>query len=364
MQTVKLDLQEKSYDIIIGQDVLKKANNFIKKQNYSKIIILADENALKFHQNILEDNFNFDYEIIAIKSGEKSKSFENLEKIANQILEKSIDRKSALIAFGGGVVGDFCGFLASILLRGIDFIQVPTTLLSMVDSSVGGKTAINSRYGKNLIGAFYQPKLVLIDLNFLYSLESRQFLSGYAEIIKYGLIWDKEFFEYLDISKQAIIAKDKKVLEYIITKSCQIKAEIVSRDEKESSVRALLNFGHTFGHTLEVATNYSDELYHGEAVAIGMVMAATLSQNKGYITKTDLNKIKNHLTLIGLKTNISQVSESWDASQLIEAVKKDKKNTHGNLKFILLNEIGKAYIDRAITLKDFQKIIEENLQNN
>ena len=364
MQTVNLDLKEKSYDIIIGKNILKKANSFVKEQHYSKIIILADENALKFYQDLIADNFKFKYEIITIKSGEKSKSFENLEKTANQILEKEIDRKTALIAFGGGVVGDFCGFLASILLRGIDFIQIPTTLLSMVDSSVGGKCAINSKFGKNLVGSFYQPKLVAIDLNFLNSLNERQFLSGYAEIIKYGLIWDQEFFDYLDANKKQIISKDSKVLEYIIAKSCQIKADIVSKDEKELSIRALLNYGHTFGHTLETATNYSDELFHGEAVAIGMVMAAQLSHRKNLMSQTDLSKIKNHLKLIGLRTSANQIRESWDIEELSSAVKKDKKNTHGKLKFILLKEIGQAYIDDQITIKDFQKTIQLNLENN
>ncbi|MSP33993.1 MAG: 3-dehydroquinate synthase, partial [Rickettsiales bacterium] len=298
---IALNLGEKSYKIRIGAGEINYLPNFLQQKNYSKIFIITDENVARLHLAQLESILQgLNITTIKVASGEQSKSFASLEKTCEEILQQNVDRKSLIIAFGGGVVGDLAGFIASILLRGVDFIQVPTTLLACVDSSVGGKTAINSKSGKNLIGSFYQPKLVICDLNFLATLPQREFRAGYAEALKYGLIDDAEFFDFLDQNldkifvidqngsqknfvankqnSQEILQKtftgDQKILQKIITKSCEIKARIVSQDEKENGVRALLNFGHTFAHSFENELNYSNDLLHGEAVGIGMLMAA------------------------------------------------------------------------------------------
>jgi len=356
MNKIKLDLGERSYDILVGKNSIKYLADFLEKNNYSKIFLLADENAIKHHGSSV-DKVLGDYQKIIIPSGEAVKSFHFLEKICEEILHKGIDRKSLIIAFGGGVVGDFAGFIASILLRGIDFVQIPTTLLSMVDSSVGGKVAINSKFGKNLIGSFYQPKLVICDLNFLSSLPSRQIKSGYGEIIKYGLIFDYDFFEYLEKNYQQIFNLDEDALKLAITRSCEIKAEIVGRDEKESNERALLNFGHTFGHVFEVETNYSGELFHGEAVALGIVMAAKMSFNLGMILENDFWRIKDHLDNCGFVTDYKMIRGNWNYDNLILHLYKDKKNEHRNLTFILLQEIGRAVIKKSVDLDEFKRVL-------
>ncbi|MFM7557167.1 MAG: 3-dehydroquinate synthase, partial [Alphaproteobacteria bacterium] len=283
MKIINLDLAEKSYKIMVGADIFQKQiREFLDKNKYSKIVILCDENVNKFYNKLISQTLP-NSNLIIINQGESSKSFKNFNQICEKILKIGIDRKSLIVAIGGGVVGDLAGFCASVLLRGIDFIQIPTTLLSMVDSSVGGKTAINSRYGKNLIGSFYQPKLVICDINFLESLNQREFKSGYGEVVKYGLIYDAEFFKYLQENLAKIFSKDNETLINIVEKSCLIKAEIVSKDEKENNIRALLNFGHTFGHAIETEAKYSSAILHGEAIALGMAMASKLSKDLNFI---------------------------------------------------------------------------------
>lgn len=359
---VNVDLGNRSYDILIGKDSLKSLPEFLSQQNYSKIIIITDSNVAKFHlenlTNLLEKS-GISANIIKAPAGEQTKSFESLEKICEEILQQQIDRKSLIIAFGGGVIGDLSGFVASVLLRGIDFVQIPTTLLSMVDSSIGGKVAINSKFGKNLIGAFYQPQLVICDLNFLETLSQRELKSGYAEVVKYGLIYDEEFFEFLEKNHAAIFLHDEEVLKKIIQRSCEIKAEIVSRDEKESGERALLNFGHTFGHVFETETNYSSEVLHGEAVALGMVMAAKMSQNFGMISDDDFLRIKLHLENVGFTVDLQKIRHSWNKENLISHLFKDKKNEGGNLTFILLKKIGRAIIKKPVDLAEFEKTLNE-----
>ncbi len=359
---VSINLDKRSYDILIAPNALEKLTDFFAKSNYSKVVIVTDENVANNHlsalNTILEKN-SVIVKTIILKAGEQTKSFSNLENVCEKILSFSIDRKSLIIAFGGGVIGDLAGFVASILLRGIDFIQIPTTLLSMVDSSVGGKTAINSISGKNLVGSFYQPKIVICDLNFLKTLPARQILSGYAEVVKYGFIYDGEFFEYLEKNYNKIFALDEESLAKIVTRSCQIKAEIVSRDEKEQGDRALLNFGHTFGHTFETETNYSDEILHGEAVALGMVMAAKMSQNSGMIVEDDFLRIKNHITKCGFVIDLKKIRQSWNEDNLVNHLYKDKKNENHNLTFILLEKIGKACIKKSVPLDQFKKVLRE-----
>lgn len=363
---ISVNLGQRSYDIIIEKNASEYLPEFLGTKNYSKIFIITDETIAALHLTKLEQVFKKTKfveinapKIIKIKAGEQAKSFQFLEKICEEILTQGIDRKSLIVAFGGGVVGDLAGFIASILLRGIDFIQIPTTLLAAVDSSVGGKTAINSISGKNLVGSFYQPQLVICDLNFLKTLPQREVRSGYAEVVKYGFICDKEFFEFLEKNYSKISEFDEEVLKKIITRSCEIKAAIVGRDERESGERALLNFGHTFGHIFETETGYSDEILHGEAVALGMLMAAKMSQNFHMISENDFMRIKNHLESAGFTTDPKKIRKNWDEKNLTSHLLKDKKNENENLTFILLKKIGDAVILKAVEMENFKKVLRE-----
>ncbi len=357
---ILVNLENRSYDILIGENSIENLSEFLPQKKYSKVFIITDENVAKLHFSKLEEVLNkvkIPTENIIVKSGEQTKSFLFLEKICEEILTKGIDRKSLIIAFGGGVIGDLSGFIASILLRGIDFIQVPTTLLSAVDSSVGGKTAINSKSGKNLIGSFYQPKLVICDLNFLKTLPKREVASGYAEVAKYGLIYDEDFFSFLEKNFSKVFEFNIEVLTKIITRSCEIKAEIVGRDEKEMGERALLNFGHSFGHVFETETNYSSEILHGEAVALGMVMAAKMSLNFNMILESDFTRIKNHFINCGFEIDMKKIRAHWDEENLVKHLYKDKKNEGQNLTFILLEKIGKAVVKKAVDVEEFRKVL-------
>lgn len=363
VKTIKVDLESRSYDIVIGHNILENLPAKINQlATYSKIFVITDENVAKFHL----DNFSrtlgkagLKHHVLTLNPGEKTKDFNNLEDLCEKILEIGADRKTLLIAFGGGVIGDLCGFVASILLRGVDFIQIPTTLLAAVDSSVGGKTAINSKHGKNLIGSFYQPRLVFCDLQFLDSLPKREFLSGYAEVIKYGLICDGKFFEFLKNNSGRILNKDAEALKYIIAKSCEIKAEVVSKDEKESNLRAILNFGHTFGHVFEAEINYSDELHHGEAVALGMALAAKMSVKLGFLKSSQAEEIINYLKSVELPTSPKDIRSNWDEKHLIEHLYKDKKVENKHLTFILLDDIGSCLIKKDVSENSFIGTINE-----
>jgi 3-dehydroquinate synthase len=359
LNKVSVALNENSYDILIGADSIEYLTEFLGQKTYSKIFVISDENIAKWHLPRLAavlQKTKIAFESILTKAGEQTKSFRFLEKICEEILAKGIDRKSLIIAFGGGVIGDLSGFIASILLRGIDFIQVPTTLLASVDSSVGGKTAINSKFGKNLIGSFYQPKLVICDLNFLKTLPARELRSGYAEIVKYGFIHDENFFEFLEKNYPKIFALDSEILKKTITRSCEIKAEIVGRDEKEVGERALLNFGHSFGHLFETETGYSTEILHGEAVALGMVMAAKMSQNFSLIGEGDFLRIKSHLENCGFVIDPKKIRKNWNQKNLVSHLYKDKKNENGNLTFILLQRIGVGVIKKNVELVEFERV--------
>ncbi len=360
---ITLDLKERSYEIIVGSNIINELKIFLNEKKYSKVIVISDSNVNKIYRDYISDVIS-DHESVVVEAGEQAKSFLILERVCEEILQKNIDRKTLLIAFGGGVVGDLTGFVASILLRGIDFIQIPTTLLAMVDSSVGGKTAINANAGKNLIGSFYQPKLVLIDLEFLKSLPEREFRAGYAEIVKYGLIADKNFFQYLQKNYLRFFNKDQEVILEVVKKCCEIKAKIVGDDEKESSAigsRALLNFGHSFAHVFEADLNYSNVMLHGEAVAIGMIMAIKMSQNFGYLNQNIFDEILHHLKQCGFETDIKKFKENWSLANLVANLFKDKKNENRNLVFILLNEIGQAVVKKDVELSDFEKVMREFL---
>ena len=279
---LKVATSQGKYSIIIGHNTISDIGKYLKPiLNNNRVFIISSRRIAKIYKgkllNILNKN-NIDAIFIVIKDGENQKNFDTISKISNTLLKKGIDRNDALIAFGGGVIGDITGFVSSITLRGVKFIQIPTTLLAQVDSSVGGKTGINTSHGKNLIGTFFQPKIVIIDINFLVTLPRRELLSGYAEIIKYGLIMDRSFFKWLVSNGKNVLKLDRKVLIKSIYYSCKNKAKIVNKDEKEKNIRALLNLGHTFGHAIESINKYKQNINHGEAVSIGMVFALKLSQ--------------------------------------------------------------------------------------
>lgn len=349
MEKLRVELADRSYDILIGENLLAELPKHLPQK---KTLIITDENVNNFHRKKLEEALaGVDFKIKTLPAGESTKSFEHLETICDWLLKNKPDRKTTIIAFGGGVIGDLVGFAASIVLRGINFIQVPTTLLSQVDSSVGGKTAINSKYGKNLIGAFYQPKLVLADIGLLKTLPKREFMSGYAEVVKYGLINQPEFFEWLDGNT----LDDKKNLAQAIYKSCEFKADIVSKDEREGGIRALLNLGHTFGHAFEAETGFSDKLLHGEAVALGIVCAFKMSEKLG-LTK-DADKVIAHFKKVGLPTNPHEYVTDWNIDRLVDHMRSDKKNTDDKIVFILAKGIGKSFISHDVTEKQLREFL-------
>ena len=338
--------------ILIGNGLVSHAGSHIAKVlPAKKVFIVTDDNVAPIYLNMLEkslDVVGIKYSSCILPYGEKTKSFESLEKLLDLIFATQPDRKTTLIALGGGVIGDLTGFAASIILRGINFIQIPTTLLAQVDSSVGGKTGINNKYGKNLVGSFYQPLLVLADTDTMKTLPQREFLAGYAEVVKYGIINDLEFFNYLDTNLAAILAQDNSALQYIITTSCEAKAAIVADDEREGGVRALLNFGHTFAHALEKITGYSNKLLHGEAVAIGMVFALKLSHKMGLCEANDVAKVEAHLKKAGLMTSPLEIQTDWNADNLISAMRQDKKAFNGKLTFILVRSVGEGFIETNV----------------
>jgi 3-dehydroquinate synthase len=351
-ETLKVELEKSSYNILIGNGLIANAGEYLTKiLPAKKVFIVTDDNVAGLYLHKLQTSLTKSsilHSSYVIKNGEQSKSFRGLENLLNKILEQKPDRKTTLIALGGGVVGDLTGFAASIILRGINFVQIPTTLLAQVDSSVGGKTGINTTAGKNLVGSFYQPSLVLADIDTIKYLPTREFLAGYAEVVKYGIINDLDFFNWLDKNLSAILEKDSSALQYIIKTSCASKAQIVVADERERGVRALLNLGHTFGHALETLTGYSNELLHGEAVAIGIAFALKLSYRMGLCEMDEVDKVINHLKKSGLKTSPLDIKPNWDANSLIALMRQDKKAFDGKMTFILANKVGSCFIENNV----------------
>ena len=353
MEKLTVNLAERSYDILIGKNLMSEAAAHLPQK---KTYIITDSNVAKLHLIPLKlalQEFGIHVEAKILPAGEGTKSFKYLADVCDWLLSKKPERKTTIIALGGGVIGDLAGFAASVVLRGINFIQIPTTLLAQVDSSVGGKTAVNSKHGKNLVGAFYQPKLVLADIDVLKTLPKREFLSGYAEIIKYGLINKPEFFEWLDsndLKKEENLAK-------AIYESCKAKAEIVSADEREGGVRALLNLGHTFGHAFEAETGFSDKLLHGEGVALGIVCAFKFSEKLGLCN--DADKVVQHFEKVGLPTNPRKLIKKWNVNKLIEHMKSDKKVADGKMVFILAKGIGKSFISNDVDEKQLKEFLEQ-----
>ena len=350
---LKVDLQDRSYNIVIGSDLIKNVGQFIPSLiKNTSVIIITDQNVADFHLSKLVyalDAEKLAYSVVTLPPGESTKEFNHFQNLISKILDKNPERSTSLIALGGGVVGDLAGFAASIILRGINYFQIPTTLLAQVDSSVGGKTGVNSEHGKNLIGTFYQPKGVLIDTNVLATLSKRELLAGYAEVVKYGIIGDKKFFEWLEINGEALIKGDEGLQKYAIMESCRAKAKIVNQDEKETGNRALLNFGHTFGHALEAEMGYSSRLLHGEAVAIGMLLAFDLSVLMGFCAKEEAARVQKHFLSMGLPTQLDDILEkNYDSQVLLDHMARDKKVKNGQLNFILTRGVGNAFITSEV----------------
>ncbi len=354
-------LGERSYDIVVGERILGKAGQYILPLiRGKKVLIVCDETVAKLYlhrlTNALEEA-QIRSRSILVKPGEGSKSMASFGELMEALLAEKPDRKTTLIALGGGVIGDLTGFAASVLLRGVEFIQIPTTLLSQVDSSVGGKTGINSRWGKNLIGSFHQPRLVLADVATLATLPKRELLSGYAEVLKYGLINDTAFFGWLEQHGAGLIGGDTALMTEAILRSCAAKAAIVGEDEKESGVRALLNLGHTFGHALEAETGYGDALLHGEAVAIGMVLALKMSVVMGLCPQADMDRVIAHYKTVGLAFCPKSIRKDWNVDALMEHFTRDKKAEGGKLTFILLRGIGKAFITQEVNVETLRDML-------
>lgn len=349
---VRVELGARSYEIVVGEGLLAEAGKHIAKVIPGKRVIIVSDERVANYTPALEASLkkaSITYETISVAQGEGSKSFTKLEWLCDEILKRTPDRKTAIIALGGGVIGDLAGFAASILLRGLPFIQIPTTLLAQVDSSVGGKTAINAKAGKNLIGSFYQPLLVLADLDTLKSLPERERKAGYAEIIKYGLIMDEKFYTWCLANAKKLLDGDVEALTYAVSESCRMKAEIVGEDEKESAARALLNFGHTFGHALEAETGMDwKTLMHGEAVAIGMVMACNLSAQMNLVSHEVEQELAAHLNALGMYAHARDVGVAWNLDAITSHFIQDKKAEAGTLTFIVLDAIGKARVARDV----------------
>jgi 3-dehydroquinate synthase len=364
--TVEVALGDRAYDIVIGRDVLASLGARVADLRPGvRTAIVTDRNVAKHWLEKAEASLaaaGIATARIIVDEGEGSKTYAGLERISEALIAARIERNDLVIALGGGVVGDLAGFAAAILRRGVDFVQVPTSLLAQVDSSVGGKTGINSPQGKNLIGAFHQPVLVIADTAVLDTLPPRQFRAGYAEVAKYGVLGDEAFFTWLE-KNHADLFKGSAAREHAVATSCRAKAAIVSRDEREAGERALLNLGHTFGHALEAATGFSDRLFHGEGVAIGMVLAAELSAELGMISSQDAARVQRHLADAGLPTHLQDIAGFAqeglaDADALMTRMAQDKKVKRGRLTFILLEAVGRAVIAPNVEpalVRDFLK---------
>ena len=365
-KSISILSRKASYDIWIGENILKEKNKYLEsKFGTKKIAVISDKNVHTCQYAKLLDQISYlkiNPHLLIIEPGETEKSWGNLEKVLQWLTDLKFDRTDYVIAFGGGVVGDLVSLAASLFRRGINLIQVPTTLLSQVDSSVGGKTAVNSGFAKNSIGTFYHPKAVFCDISFLSTLSTRNFFAGYAEVLKMALVFDKSFYQFLIDNQELIALKEKSVLIYIINKSLELKSRIVEIDETEQGDRALLNFGHTFGHALESYFDYSEKLLHGEAVSLGMLLAAHFSMEEGYLSENKLKDIKDHLNNMKLPTVTTQIHNGKiDVVKLLSFIKQDKKVVGDNINLILLKDIGNGFIERNVSFQKLEKFLQVQL---
>ncbi|HRX36225.1 MAG TPA: 3-dehydroquinate synthase [Aestuariivirga sp.] len=365
-ETVPVSLGNRSYDIAIGEALLERAGDIILPLlKRPMAAIVTDENVAAKHLATLERVLTLkgiQTHAIVMPPGEGTKSYKHLAELCDRLLAAGVERRDRVIAFGGGVIGDLAGFAAAILRRGVDFIQIPTTLLSQVDSSVGGKTGINSAHGKNLIGAFHQPLAVIADTALLDTLPKRELAAGYAEVAKYGLLGNAGFFEWLESNAALVLRGDSQARIHAIKTSCEAKAAVVAEDETETGVRALLNLGHTFGHALEAATGYSQRLLHGEGVAIGMVQAFRFSERQKLCPAGTGDRVAAHLKGVGLPVHMSDIEGDLPPPPaLLEIMRQDKKAQGGKLTFILARGIGEAFIARDVADQDVLNFLTEDL---
>lgn len=353
-KTLNIDLGERSYKITIGSGLLQDMAELLPFDvDARKCFFIADENTARYVPDYGQER------LLVLPAGEATKSYEQLIKIHDWLLSLNVHRNSVVFAVGGGVIGDLAGFAAASVLRGVPFVQIPTSLLAQVDSSVGGKTGINSRYGKNLVGAFYQPEAVIIDTDSLSTLPRRELLAGYAEIVKYGLIGDLEFFEWLEQNGERVLSLDKDAVSHAIEVSCRAKARVVEADEREDGVRALLNLGHTFGHALEAAAGYDGTLLHGEGVSIGTVMAYRLSERMGFCTADDVSRVIRHFESVGLPVHAQSID--GDIQDFLATMRRDKKALDDTMVFIVPRGIGDAFVSKDVFEKDVIAVLEQSL---
>ena len=347
-QTVSVALGPRSYDIIIGEGLLAKANDYLRPHLASgRVVVITDETVAELYRDSLNLD-GLDARWLVLPVGEQSKSFAALQQVLDTMFEHGLERGDTIIALGGGVIGDLTGFAASVYKRGCRFVQIPTSLLAQVDSSVGGKTAINVAHGKNLVGAFYQPRLVLCDISVLSTLPARELKAGYGEILKYGLLGDAEFFSWLELNGAKILAGDKDATAEAVRVSCTTKARIVAQDEREHGVRALLNLGHSFAHALEAQAGYDGSLLHGEAVSAGMEMAFEFSARTDLCKPEDVRRLSDHLEALCL-TRIADLGPLFSAPEkLLAHMDQDKKNENGALTLILVRGIGEAFVQKCV----------------
>ncbi|MCH2065977.1 MAG: 3-dehydroquinate synthase [Shimia sp.] len=366
METVHVGLEGREYDIHIGPGLLTQAGALIGPMLARKqVCVVTDENVAALHLETLRDGLAADgiaMEALVLPAGESTKSWAYLEQTVEWLLSQRVERKDLVVALGGGVIGDLTGFAAAILRRGVGFVQIPTSLLAQVDSSVGGKTGINSPLGKNLVGAFHQPRLVLADIDVLGTLTPRDFLAGYGEVVKYGMLGDANFFEWLEAQGPALAAGDEAARIAAVKRSCEMKAEIVMRDETEQGDRALLNLGHTFCHALEAATGYGDRLLHGEGVAVGCALAFELSMRLGLCSQEAPSRVREHLRAMGMKVDLKDIEgELPDADGLLDLMGQDKKVVDGQLRFILARGIGEAFVTADVPRDVVRQLLQEEL---
>ena len=364
--TVKVGLGDRAYDIEIGSGLLKRAGALIAPLlARPKICIVTETRVADLHLDTLETSLrNEDIQVasLVLNPGEGTKDWANLQRTVEWLLDQRVERDDMVLAFGGGVIGDLVGFAAAILRRGVDFVQVPTSLLAQVDSSVGGKTGINSTAGKNLIGAFHQPKLVIADIDILGTLDHRDFLSGYGEVAKYGLLGDVAFFEWLEDNSDALKQRDSDVIAYAVRRSCEMKADIVARDEMERGDRALLNLGHTFGHALEAATGYSDRLLHGEGVALGCALAFETSMRLNLCAQEVPSRVRAHFADMGMKTDLADIpGDLPDSAALIDLMGQDKKVRARKITFIMARGIGQAFTTADVDPATVKSVLDDAL---
>ncbi len=362
---VEVALGARTYDIVIGRELLASLGTRIAAlRPDARVAIVTDANVARRHLAAAETTLaaaGIASKPVVVPAGEGSKSMPVFEAVCEALIEAKIERGDLVLALGGGVVGDLAGFAAACVRRGLDIVQVPTSLLAQVDSSVGGKTGINSRHGKNLIGAFHQPIMVIADTALLDTLPAREFRAGYAEVVKYGLLGDAAFFSWLEANAADVFA-GASAREHAIATSCRMKAAIVARDERETGERALLNLGHTFGHAFEAAAGFSDRLLHGEAVALGMTLAFAFSARRGLLPVADAARVARHLAGVGLPTHVSDVpGEAPGIDRLMDLIAQDKKVRRGRATFILARAIGHAFVAPDVETADVRAFLAEQL---